>query len=56
VSRSKQRAEVFAQAWRRWLGPAELQFTQRSPVGRDAVAAASAQAVDYETSSRRIWV
>jgi superfamily II DNA or RNA helicase len=56
LGRSKHRAEVFAKAWRRWLGPAELQFTQRSPAGRDAVATASAQAADYETSSRRIWV
>jgi superfamily II DNA or RNA helicase len=54
--RAKQRAETYAEAWRRWLGPAELQFTQRSQAGRDAVADANAQRSDYQTSSRRIWV
>jgi hypothetical protein len=47
---------VYAEAWRRWLGPAELQFTQRSQPGREAVADANAQGSDYQTSSRRIWV
>jgi superfamily II DNA or RNA helicase len=56
LGRTKRRAEAFAKGWRRWLGPGELQFTQRSPAGRDAVATASAQGTDYETSSRRIWV
>jgi hypothetical protein len=55
LGRSKQRAEAYAQAWRRWLGPGELQFTQRSPAGREAAADASAEAAAYETSSRRIW-
>jgi hypothetical protein len=56
LGRSKQRAEAYARAWRRWLGPAELQFTQRSLAGREAVAGANAQRSDYQTSSRRIWV
>jgi hypothetical protein len=56
LGRTKQRAEAYAEAWRRWLGPAELQFTQRSQAGRDAVADADAQRSDYQTSSRRIWV
>jgi superfamily II DNA or RNA helicase len=56
LGRTKQRAEVYAEAWRRWLGPAELQFTQRSQSGREAVADANAQGSDYQTSSRRIWV
>jgi superfamily II DNA or RNA helicase len=53
--RHKERAEVFARAWRRWLGPSELRFTQRSEAGREALAAANAQAVEYETSTRRVW-
>jgi superfamily II DNA or RNA helicase len=54
--RTRQRAEAYAQAWRRWLGPAELQFTQRTQAGRQAAADAEAQRSDYQTSSRRIWV
>jgi len=56
LGRGKRRAEAYARAWRRWLGPAELQFTQRSQAGREAAARASAQRSDYQTSSRRIWV
>jgi hypothetical protein len=54
--RRKERAEVFARAWERWLGPTELVFTQRSAAGREALAEAQAQAEEYETSARRIWV
>jgi len=56
LGRTKQRAEAYAQAWRRWLGPAELQFTQRSQAGREAVADANAERSDYQASTRRIWV
>ena len=53
--RRKERAEVFATAWGRWLGPTELRFTQRSADGKEALAAANAQAAEYETSVRRVW-
>jgi hypothetical protein len=56
LGRTKQRAETFARAWQRWLGPGELRFGQRSDEGRVAVAAASAQIADYETTLRRVWV
>jgi hypothetical protein len=56
LGRRKERAEVFARAWRRWLGPTELVFTQRSEKGKAARAAAGAQAADYEALRRRIWV
>jgi hypothetical protein len=56
LGRRKERAEAFALAWRRWLGPSELRFTQRSEAGREALAAASAQAPDYETRTRRVWL
>ena len=56
LGRTKARATAFAAAWRRWLGPCELRFTQRSDAGREAAAAAIAQAPGYETSTRRIWV
>jgi len=54
--RSKQRAAAFAAAWQHWAGPSELLFTQRSAVGHQAAALAGAQATDYHTSTRRIWV
>lgn len=53
--RRKERAEVFARAWQRWLGPTELRFTQRSEDGKEALAMANAQAAEYETSMRRVW-
>ncbi|MGI8779476.1 MAG: DEAD/DEAH box helicase family protein, partial [Solirubrobacteraceae bacterium] len=31
-------AATLASAWRRWLGPAELRFTQRDELGRTALA------------------
>ena len=55
LGRNKERAEAFAQAWRRWLGPGELLFTQRSAEGRDARAEAAAEDGGYETSARRVW-
>ena len=56
LGRRKDRAETFASAWRRWLGPSELLFTHRSEAGRDALAEAGSQPVDYQTSTRRVWV
>jgi hypothetical protein len=56
LGRTKQRAEAYHAAWTRWLGPSELQFTQRSQVGRDAAAQASAEQADYSTSRRQVWV
>ena len=56
LGRRKDRAEAFARAWRRWFGPSELRFTQRSEEGRTALAAAGAQAADWEARRRRVWV
>jgi superfamily II DNA or RNA helicase len=56
LGRTKQRAEAYARAWQCWLGPGELQFTQRTQAGRQAAADSGAQRSDYQTSSRRIWV
>jgi hypothetical protein len=52
----KRRAEVFAAAWRRWLGPAELLFAQRSEESLEALAAAGAQGSDHEALLRRVWL
>jgi superfamily II DNA or RNA helicase len=56
LGRRKERAEAFARAWRRWLGPSELLFTHRTEEGRHALALAGSQPVDYETSARKVWV
>ena len=56
LGRRKERAEVFAEAWRRWLGPSELVFTQRSEAGKAARAAAGAEASDFQAVRRRIWL
>jgi superfamily II DNA or RNA helicase len=56
LGRRKDRAEVFARAWRRWLGPSELIFTHRTEEGHAARARAAAQSTDYETSPRNVWV
>jgi hypothetical protein len=56
LGRRRDRAETFARAWERWLGPSELRFTQRSEEGRAALAAAGAEARDYDVRVRRIWL
>jgi superfamily II DNA or RNA helicase len=56
LGRRKDRAEAFERAWRRWLGPSELRFTQRSESGKAALAEASAQASDYDARTRQIWL
>ena len=59
LARRKERAEAFARAWRRHLGPTGLVFTQRSmtsqPAGR-ARAEAAAEDGGYETLVRDVWV
>ncbi len=52
----KDRAEAFARAWGRHLGPTALVFTQRSDEGRRARAEAAAHDGGYETLVRDIWV
>jgi hypothetical protein len=56
LGRRKDRAQAFARSWERWLGPTELLFTQRTETGKAALAAANAQAPDYDARARRIWV
>jgi superfamily II DNA or RNA helicase len=56
LGRRKDRAEAFARAWRRWLGPGDLIFTHRTQAGHTALAQAGAQSTDYETSVRNVWV
>ena len=56
LARRKERAEAFARAWRRHLGPSPLVFTQRTDEGRRARAEAAAEDGGYETLVRDIWV
>jgi len=56
LGRRKERAEAFARAWSKQVGPTELVFTQRSDEGRRARAEAAAEDGGYETVVRDIWV
>jgi superfamily II DNA or RNA helicase len=56
LARRKDRAEAFARAWSRHLGPTGLMFTQRSEEGRRARAEAAADDGGYETLVRDVWV
>jgi hypothetical protein len=56
LGRRKERAEAFARAWSKHLGPSELVFTQRTDEGRRARAEAAAEDGGYETVVRDIWV
>ena len=55
LARAKPRAEPFHAAWRRWLGPSQLVFTQRSDEGRRALAEAAAQGDAFELMLRDVW-
>jgi len=54
--RHKQRATVFADQWKRWIGPSQLQFTQRSELGKDALTEATAQSSTEQTYLRKQWL
>jgi superfamily II DNA or RNA helicase len=56
LGRHKDRAEAFARAWRRRLGPGRLVFTQRSEEGREARAGIAGEDGGYETLVRDVWV
>ena len=56
LARNKERAEAFARAWSRQIGPTDLIFTQRTDEGRRARAEAAAEDGGYETVVRDIWV
>jgi hypothetical protein len=56
LGRRKDRAEAFARAAVRWLGPGKLLFTQRTATGKAALAARGADAADYDARARRVWL
>lgn len=51
----RDRAEAYAAAWRRHVGPTTLLFAHRGE-GRDARAAAEAQPADFDVQQRELWV
>jgi superfamily II DNA or RNA helicase len=53
--RAKARAEVFAAAWGRLMGPSELRYVQGSDEGHELAASAEAERLDYETAARKVW-
>ncbi|MBE2320156.1 DEAD/DEAH box helicase family protein [Solirubrobacter sp. CPCC 204708] len=56
LARNKERAEAFARASRRHMGPGRLVFTQRSEEGHEARAEAASADGGYETLVRDVWV
>jgi hypothetical protein len=56
LARNKERATVFAAAFRRRVGPGRLVFTQRSEEGHAARAEAASADGGYETLVRDVWV
>jgi hypothetical protein len=56
LGRRKERAEAFARAWARWVGPGRLVFAQRSDEGRRARAQAAAEDGGWDTVVREVWV
>ncbi len=56
LARRKDRAEAFARAWRRRMGPGRLVFAQRSEEGRRARAEAAGEDGGYDTLVREVWV
>jgi hypothetical protein len=55
LGRRKERAEVFARAAWRWLGPCELIFTGRSDEGPAALGEVVAASPSWEPVRRRVW-
>ena len=51
----RDRAEAYAAAWRRNVGPTTLLFAHRGE-GRDARAAAEAEHADFDVQVREVWV
>jgi hypothetical protein len=51
----RDRAEAYAAAWRRNVGPTTQLFAHRGE-GRDARAAAEARSADFDVQQRELWV
>jgi superfamily II DNA or RNA helicase len=52
LARNRTRADAYAAAFARWLGPGELRYTLADATGL----AAAAGAGDWEAQTRRLWV
>lgn len=53
LGRNRARADAYAAAFARWLGPGELRYTVTDA---DALAPAAGAAGDWETQTRQLWV
>jgi hypothetical protein len=56
LGRRRERAEAFARAWHRWVGPGRLVYAERTDAGRRARAAAAAEDSGWETVVRDVWL
>ena len=56
LGRNKERAEAFARAWRRHVGPGRLVFTQRSEEGHEARAEAPRPTAATRRWCSDVWV
>jgi superfamily II DNA or RNA helicase len=56
LGRRRERAEAFAGAWARWVGPGRLVYAERSDAGRRARAEAAAEDSGWETVLRAVWL
>jgi superfamily II DNA or RNA helicase len=56
LGRRRERAETFARAWSRWVGPGRLIYAERTDAGRRARAEAAAEDSGWETVVRAVWL
>ena len=56
LARNRQRADAYAAAFGRWLGPGELRYSVSSDEGKAALAEAAGGAADWEAQTRQLWV
>ncbi len=56
LARNRQRADAYAGAFSRWLGPGELRYAVTSDEGKAALAEAAGGASDWEAQTRQLWL
>jgi superfamily II DNA or RNA helicase len=54
--RNRQRADAYAAAFARWLGPGEMRYVATTEEGREALAAAAGADAAWETHTRQLWL
>lgn len=56
LARNRERADAYAAAFGRWLGPGELRYSVTSDEGKQALADAAAGSADWEAQTRQLWL